>query len=95
MHATIRQYEVSGDPHAVSQSIQDTFIPQLKGLPGYVSYMWIDPSAEGGRMLSVSVFDTPEHAEASNAVAVAWVAAHPQFQLQLINIEVGPVVANG
>lgn len=49
MHATIRQYEVSGDPHAVSQTIQDTFIPQLKGLPGYVSYMWIDPSTEGGR----------------------------------------------
>jgi hypothetical protein len=57
--------------------------------------MWIDPSVEGGRMLSVSVFDTPEHAEGSNAVAAAWVAAHPQFQLQLINIEVGPVVAHG
>lgn len=95
MHATIRQYEVSGDPHAVSRAIQDTFIPQLQGLPGYVSYMWIDPSAEGGRMLSVTVFDTEERAEASNAVAAAWLAAHPQFQLQLINIEVGPVVAHG
>lgn len=95
MHATIRQYEVSGDPHAVSQSIQETFIPQLQVLPGYVSYMWIDPSEEGGRMLSVSVFDTPEHAEASNAIAAAWVAAHPQFRLQLITIEVGPVVAHG
>jgi hypothetical protein len=95
MYATIRHYEVSGDPHALSRSIQETFIPQLKLLPGYVSYMWIDPSVEGGRMLSVSVFDTPEHAEGSNAVAAAWVAAHPQFQLQLINIEVGPVVAHG
>jgi hypothetical protein len=95
MHATIRQYNVTGDPHALSRSIQETFIPQLKLLPGYVSYMWIDPSVEGGRMLSVSVFATAEQAEASNAVAATWVAAHPDFELQLINIEIGPVVAHG
>ena len=95
VHATIRQYEVSGDPHALSQSIQETFVPQIRELPGYLSYLWIDPSKEGGRMLSVSVFATPEQAEASNAAAAAWAAAHPQFQLQLINIEVGPVVAHG
>jgi hypothetical protein len=95
MYATIRQYDVTGDPHALSRSIQDTLVPQLKGLPGYVSYLWIDPSVEGGRMLSVSVFDTLEHAEASNAVAAAWVAAHPDLRLQLINIEVGPVMAHG
>jgi hypothetical protein len=41
------------------------------------------------------VFDTLEHAEASNAVAAGWVAAHPDLHLQLINIEVGPVMAHG
>ncbi len=63
MYATIRQYDVTGDPHALSRSIQETLVPQLKGLPGYVSYLWIDPSVEGGRILSVSVFDTLEHAD--------------------------------
>ena len=95
MHATIRQYEVTGDPHALSKAIQESFVPQIQGLPGYVSYMWIDPNEEGRRMLSVSVFDTPKHAEASNTVAKAWVAAHPQFELVLINVELGPVVAQG
>lgn len=95
MHATIRQYEVTGDPHALSQSLQETFVPQIQVMPGFVSYMWIDPTEEDRRMLSVSVFDTPEHAEASNTVAKAWVAAHPQFQLQLMNVELGPVVAHG
>lgn len=95
MHATIRQYNVTGDPRALSQSIQETFIPQLKALPGYVSYLWIDPGKEGGRMLSVSVFDTAEHAEASNPLAAAWVAANPAFKLDLTTVELGPVVAHG
>lgn len=95
MHATIRQYDVTGDLHALNQSIQETFVPKIQVLPGFVSYMWIDPNEEGRRMLSVSVFDTPEHAEASNIIAKAWVAAHHQFQLELINVEIGPVVAHG
>lgn len=95
MHATIRQYNVIGDPKALNQSIQETFIPQLKALPGYVSYLWIDPGKEGGRMLSVSVFETPEQAEDSDAVAAAWVAANPAFTLDLSEIELGPVVAHG
>ena len=46
-------------------------------------------------MVSVSIFDTAEHAEDSNKAAAAWVKSRPSFGSISCFVEAGPVVAHG
>jgi hypothetical protein len=46
-------------------------------------------------MVSVSVFDTAEHAEDSNKAAATWVKSRPDFGAISCFVEAGPVVAHG
>ena len=95
MYATIRQYDISGDPAELNRVVQEELVPILKALPGFVSYQWIDVGNVGGRMLSVSTFDTAEHAEDSNKAAAEFVARYAGSGATAVIVEAGPVVAHG
>jgi hypothetical protein len=96
MFATIRQYDTNIDQTAeLNRIVQEEFVPLLQSLPGFVSYQWIDVGNVGGRMVSVSVFDTAEHAEDSNKAAATWVKSRPDFGAISCFVEAGPVVAHG
>lgn len=96
MFATIRQYDTNIDQTAeLNRIVQEEFVPLLQSLPGFISYQWIDVGNVGGRMVSVSVFDTAEHAEGSNKAAAIWVKSRPDFGAISCFVEAGPVVAHG
>ncbi len=73
MFATIRRYE-SMDNARTGELVKKadvTLVPSLRELPGFSGYYLIDTG--NGVMSSVSVFDTPEHADESTRVASNWV----------------------
>ncbi|MFM7732296.1 MAG: hypothetical protein ACKO6F_02280 [Cyanobium sp.] len=45
----------------------------MEALPGFVAYYFVDVGEAGDRMISLSVFETEEAAEASNRIAAQWV----------------------
>jgi hypothetical protein len=73
MFATIRRYESIDNARTAElvRKADETLVPSLRELPGFSGYYLIDTG--NGVMSSVSVFDTPEHAEESTRVASNWV----------------------
>ena len=72
MYASIRKYKIKTESVAtLAVRVEDGFVPIISRLPGFVSYMVID--AGDGVVASVSVFESEEAAEQSNAAASQWV----------------------
>ena len=72
MHASIRKYRIDTDAVAALKfRVEDGFVPIISKLPGFVSYMVVD--AGDGVVASISIFESEEAAEQSNAAAAAWV----------------------
>jgi hypothetical protein len=92
VHATVRQYEGIENPAELIRQVGETFLPLMQAIPGYVSYYFVDVGEAGGRMVSVSVFQTEEGTTESNRQAAAWVAEHPNLIPPAKSAEAGPVV---
>jgi hypothetical protein len=97
LFAAIRQYDTNIDQTAeLNRIVHEEFVPLMQSLQGFIPYQWIDVGNVGGRMVSVSIFDTAEHAEDSNKAAAAWVKSRPGFVGAIsCFVEAGPVVAHG
>ena len=75
MYALIRQYE-GLDPkvqETASKKASTELRPIVAKSPGFVSFELIKPEEKRDMVTSISVFDTRDHAEASNKVAEQWV----------------------
>ena len=70
------------------------FLPDQKTIPGFVSYYFVDVGEAGGRMISMSVFETEEGSAESNRRAAAWVSAQPGLIATASVVEAGPVVVH-
>jgi hypothetical protein len=64
MYTTVRRYENVTDPRQVARIVQESFLPIVSDLPGFVAYYFVDAGA--GAMVSISVFQSKEGAEESN-----------------------------
>ena len=73
MYCSLRQYEGCTDIVELQRRIEEELLPALRDLPGFQSYTMID--CLDGDVTSISVFDTEEQAEASNARATELVKA--------------------
>ena len=75
MYALIRQYEGldATMQETASKKASIELRPILAKSPGFVSYELIKPEGMNDVVTSISVFDTRDHAEASNTVAEQWV----------------------
>ena len=94
MHATLRQYEGIANPSELIKEVDATFLPRMTSIPGYVDYYFVDVGDAGGRMVSVSVFETEAGTE-SNQRAADWVRDHPGLIPPATSFEVGEVVVGG
>ena len=73
MHATIRRYEgvdVARTNQIVGK-VNETLVPQLRELDGFAGYYLI--KADNGIVSSLSLFETPEHAEESTKLVSKWI----------------------
>ena len=92
MHATIRQFKVTGDMEEVARTVQDGFTPLIERIPGFISYHWIETG--DGRAISVSVFETKFGEEESNRVASDFARKHLTGKVLRTDMQEGPVTAH-
>ena len=71
MYATIRRYDGVTNPREAGKRVNESFVPLISQLPGFVAYYWVD--AGGGVMISTSVFQDQASAQESNRKGADWV----------------------
>jgi len=71
MYATVRRYEGVTNPREAGRRVNESFVPLVSQLPGFVAYYWVD--AGGGLMISTTVFQDQASAQESNKKAADWV----------------------
>ncbi len=71
MYATVRRYEGVTNPAEIGRRVEDSYLPLVSDIPGFVAYYWVD--AGSGVLLAVSIFQTKAGAEESNRRAATLV----------------------
>ena len=71
MYAAARRYEGVTDPAEAGRLVDESFVPLLEDVPGFIAYYWLD--AGDGVMASMSVFEDETGAEESVRIARDWV----------------------
>jgi hypothetical protein len=74
MHATIRRYEGIDKTrmNEIVGKVNETFIPQVRELPGFAGYFLIE--ADNGVVSSLSLFERPEQADESTKLVTNWIS---------------------
>ena len=73
MFATIRSYAGVDQNRAaeLSRKVNETLVPQLEKLPGFVGYYLVE--AGNGVFTSLGLFETPEQGTESTKIVASWV----------------------
>ena len=79
MFTSVRRHWVQ-HPDEVTRRVQEEFVPRIKEIPGFTGYYIV--RGEDGELVSISVFETWEGAEASNRLSREWDAEHLQGLLE-------------
>ena len=94
MHVSVRKYQI--DPEAVEAvvvKVEDSFVPLISKLPGFVSYMVAE--AEEGVVVTVSVFESEDAAKQSVDTARQWVQENvPEFVQAPLDVVTGEVIVS-
>jgi len=94
MYATTRRYEGVTDPAEAGRRVNESWVPLISKMPGFVTYFWTD--AGGGVMVSTSVFQDKAGVDESNRMAAEWVRENIATLLpNPPQITAGEVVAHG
>ena len=74
MHATIRRYEGidTSRMNEIVGKVNETFIPQVRELPGFAGYFLLE--ADNGVVSSLSLFETSEQADESTKLVTKWIS---------------------
>ena len=74
MHATIRRYEGVDTTRIndVVSRVDETFIPQIRELPGFAGYFLME--ADNGVLSSISLFETLEQMDESTKLVSKWIS---------------------
>jgi hypothetical protein len=94
MHAVFRYYQGVTDTADAGRQVQETFVPIVSKIPGFVSYFWTDLG--NNTMSSVTVFETEEGCAESVRQAAAWITDNRKHLLpNPPQVSSGAVVAHG
>ena len=93
MYASVRSYEGVGDPQDAGRQVQETFVPGVKEVPGFIAYFFIDTG--GGTMVSITVCGDKAGTDESVTRAAQWVQDHPDVIPPATSVVEGSVVSNG
>jgi Antibiotic biosynthesis monooxygenase len=90
MYARMARYKFIGDPRALARRTQESMLPLFQEQPGFVSYSVMSTANE---VLSFSIWETEEQAEAANKVSRDWVADNiDPSQIELVESRVGELL---
>ena len=94
MFATVRTYQ--GDPAQIDEMlpiIDEKFVPQVADEPGMCAYQVVD--CGGGKIMTISCFQTQEGAEHSTEMAGEFVRDHlSDFDIERVGVADGTVRIN-
>ena len=71
MYATIRRYDGVTNLREAGKRVNESFVPLISQLPGFVAYYWVE--AGDGVMISTSVFQDKASAQESDRKGADWV----------------------
>ena len=72
MFTSIRRYRVKrGAVEMLARRVHESFVPLIRARPGFRGYYLLDGGPDV--LITVSMFDSPDEALASNAQAADWV----------------------
>jgi hypothetical protein len=96
MFAVVRRYTLRpGGAHELAVRVEKEFVPIIKAVPGFVSYMYLEGGQEWGRdvFTTISVFSNREGAEASVRAAAKWVGENlAEFEPSQPSVTAGEVL---
>ena len=74
MYVAVRRYDGVTDPQKVAKVGEESFVPIISEMPGFVAYYFVD--AGDGIIVSTSVFEHKDAEEQSNFRAGEFVEEH-------------------
>jgi hypothetical protein len=74
MYVAVRRYEGVTDPQKAAQEVEESFLPIISEMPGFVAYYLVD--AVPGVIVSTSVFEHKDAEEQSTFRAGEFVQEH-------------------
>jgi hypothetical protein len=80
MQARMATYSFSGDADELARRAEDGILPILQAQPGFKAY---SVAIGDGEVLSMSVWETREEAEAGSEVVASWVAENMAEDISL------------
>jgi heme-degrading monooxygenase HmoA len=89
MVARMATYAFTGDANELGERAERGILPILEAQPGFKAY---SVAATDDEILSLSVWDTREDAEAGNAAVADWVAANMAGELTNAEIRFAEVL---
>jgi hypothetical protein len=94
MFISVRRYKLgAGTAQEVAKKVEDEFVSQVSGAPGFKAYYVLD--CGDSVLASVNVFEDRAGAEESNRLAAEWVpGALAEFELSGAEITEGEVLAS-
>ncbi len=79
MYGRVVTYTHSEDRDALEAKARAAVIPIVAATPGYISY---GVMVEAGRVVSISQWDSEEHAKAADAALIEWVEANTTMKVE-------------
>jgi hypothetical protein len=90
MYARMARYTFIGDPQELARKAEEGMLPMFESEPGFKGY---SITSSQGEILSFSIWETAEQAEAANAVSREWVADNlDPGQIELKETRVGEIL---
>jgi len=91
MHARIAKYTYTGDGEALARRAEEGLLPIFQSQTGFQDYTII---VNEEKVISISAWDSAEHAEAANAAAAGWVAENMTDEIELKNTTIGEILVS-
>jgi heme-degrading monooxygenase HmoA len=83
------RYTTDGDINELITRAEDGMLPLFESSPGFKAY---SIAVSGNEIFSLSVWDSPEDAEAANVAASGWVAENMGDDITLVETNFGELL---
>lgn len=83
MQARMATYSLNGDADELARRAEEGILPVLQSQPGFKAYT---VAIGDGEVLSLSVWDSRDEAEAGSQVVASWVAENMAGDIALVSV---------
>lgn len=89
MHVRLATYSYNGDAREIARTAHEGMLPIFQEQSGFRSYALAEM---GDVVMSMSVWDSADDAQAANSLAADWIADNLSDKLQLQDVKTGELL---